>query len=65
MMEKEVTDLEQKVKTGLGDSSLPFRTATKMIVEMGDVSFACTLCSLYVYVYVGAWEWVYVSMMYI
>ena len=31
-------DLELKVKSGLEDGSLPFKTATKMIVETGDVS---------------------------
>ena len=38
MIEKEVGDLEQEVKSGLENGSLPFKTATKMIVEMGDVS---------------------------
>ena len=38
LIEKEVGDLELKVKSGLEDGSLPFKTATKMIVETGDVS---------------------------
>jgi alanyl-tRNA synthetase len=36
LVEREVGELEQRVKTGLEDGSLPFKTATKMIVEMGD-----------------------------
>ncbi|CAI8038056.1 Alanine--tRNA ligase, cytoplasmic [Geodia barretti] len=36
LIEKEVGDLELKVKSGLEDGSLPFKTATKMIVETGD-----------------------------
>ena len=39
MIEREVRELEERVKSGLGDSSLPFKTATKLIVEMSDVSW--------------------------
>ena len=42
-MEKEVEELSRTVMAGLQDGSLSFRNATKMIVEMGDVSGSCLL----------------------
>ena len=42
-MEKGVEELQHRVNAGLEDESISFKNATRMIVELGDVSNHCIL----------------------